>query len=289
MAFDLLKYYREHGPMTQVERMRHMVTDIPADIPTIVTYVQNILLHEHWSGAYGLELSEERRKEPLIRSFEEKLMFLSRKGFAHVSEQRNHEDKMLGICRDFSVASVALCREIGIPARARCGFATYFEPGKYMDHWVLEYWNGEQQRWIMVDAQLDELQEKTLKIDFDPLDVNEEVFITGPRAWLMCRQGKVDPDLFGIFKWWGYDYLRCNLLLDANSLHKMPMQPWDIWEGYKSLPMDDWTEADFAVMDELATLTITADGNFQTFSDFVSGNGKIRVPVDPHDVYILNA
>ena len=104
----------------------------------------------------------------MLRSFEEKLVFLSRRGFQHVSDQKSPQDKMIGICRDFSVAAAALCREAGIPARARCGFATYFEPGKYIDHWVLEYWNEVEQRWVMVDPQLDELQRRTLRISFDP-------------------------------------------------------------------------------------------------------------------------
>ena len=33
------------------------------------------------------------------------------------------------------------CAAQGMPARARCGFGAYFEKGKYVDHWVTEYWN----------------------------------------------------------------------------------------------------------------------------------------------------
>lgn len=65
----------------------------------------------------------------------------------------------------------------------------------------------------------------------------------------MCRGEKADPELFGIFQWWGYDYLKCNLILDANSLMKMPMQPWDRWEGYKNLPVLEWSENDYLIMD----------------------------------------
>jgi len=79
MKSDLLAYYREHGPMTEVKTMRKMVTDIPPDVAVIVDYVQRILLHSHWSRAYGVELTEERRREPMLRSFEEKLVFLSRR------------------------------------------------------------------------------------------------------------------------------------------------------------------------------------------------------------------
>lgn len=283
---DTLKLYQEHDIMTEIKTMKHMVTDIPKDIGTIVSYVQNILLHQHWSKAYGLELSEERKKEPLLRSFEEKLVFLNELGFIHVSEHRTNENKMVSICRDFSVAAVALCREAGIPARARCGFASYFEKGKYIDHWVLEYWNEEKKKWLMVDAQLDVLQQKALELTFDPLDVSENYFITAPKAWLLCREGVFNPDLFGIFKWWGYDYLRCNLILDANSLLKVPMQPWDSWKGYKSLPMKEWTERDYKVMDDLSMLAVNADNNFEALYKYVQTNGKIKVPENFSEVTI---
>ncbi len=80
-----------------------------------------------------------------------------------------------------------MLRHLGIPARARCGFAKYFEPDRHMDHWVVEYWNAEQQRWIFVDAQLDDLQQGKLHLPFDPLDVPREQFLTGGRAWQLCR------------------------------------------------------------------------------------------------------
>lgn len=275
-----LSFYQEHDIMTAIKTMKAMVTNIPKDIGIIVSYVQNILLHQHWSEAYGLKLSEERKREAFIRSFEDRLIFLSNLGYTHVSEQKTMENKMIGVCRDFSVIAAALCREVGIPARARCGFATYFEKGKYGDHWVLEYWNEDRKQWVMVDAQLDDFQQKALKIPFDPLDVSQEYFITGPRAWRMCRDGLANPELFGIFEWWGYDYLRWNLILDANSLLKMSMQPWDAWEGYMSMPIEEWTEKDYEVMDDLARLAMNVDNDFNALYKYVQGNKKIKVPED---------
>lgn len=285
---ELLTYYRTHGPMTEVGSQQHMVSQIPPDIAVIVRCTQNVLVHQHWASAYGLELTEERKQEPFLRRFEEKLSFLSSRGFSHVSEQRPAADKMVGICRDFSVVAAALCREAGIPARTRCGFASYFQPGKFTDHWVLEYWSEAEHRWIMVDTQLDELQQKALNIPFDPLDVGADYFITGPRAWLMCRRGQADPNLFGIFHWWGYQYLNCNLLLDANALLKMPMQPWDGWPGYKSRPIAEWTEADFQVLDQLAELALAVEWDFASFAQFVRGHDGIKVPGDLGEVFNLN-
>ena len=277
---NILDQYRVHDRMTEVNTMKHMVADIPKDIKTIVGYVQNILLHQHWSDSYGVMLSEERKQEPNIRRFADKLTFLDKKGFHHVSDQKTNQDKMIAICRDFSVVAAALCREAGIPARARCGFANYIETNKYIDHWVLEYWNEGKNKWVMADAQLDTLQQAALQLPFDPLDVSAKDFLTGARAWLLCREGTLNPELFGIFKWWGYEYLRCNLLLDVNSLLGMPMQPWDMWGGYKSLPIEEWTEKDYKTMDELAVHTLQVDSNFAALYTYVEANGKIKVPAD---------
>ena len=75
--------------------------------------------------------------------------------------------KFVGNCRDHSTLLCSILRQQGVPARARCGFGAYFMPNHYEDHWVCEYWNAAQQRWILVDAQLDQLQREALNIPFD--------------------------------------------------------------------------------------------------------------------------
>lgn len=276
----ILDFYRKHGKMTEIKAMKHMITDLPKDIESIVSIVQNIFLHQHWAKRYGIELDDKRRKEPWQRSVEEKLIYLSKLGYEHVLDKKELKNKMIAICRDFSVMAVALCREVGIPARARCGFATYLEKDKYIDHWVLEYWNEDRKQWILVDSQLDVFQQEILDISFDTLDVDDEYFITAPRAWMMCREGKVDPELFGIFQWWGYDYLKCNLILDANSLLKIPMQPWDGWNGYKNIPVLQWSENDYSIMDQLSSYRLYVDSDFDALNKFIEMHDRIKVPQD---------
>lgn len=101
-----------------------------------------------------------------------------------------------------------MLRAQGVPARARCGFGTYFWPGRYEDHWVREYWNGE--RWVSVDAQLDELQRGKLGIVFDPLDLPPGQFVPASCAWQMCRSGEADAEKFGIFDMHGLWFIRAS-------------------------------------------------------------------------------
>jgi hypothetical protein len=86
--------------------------------------------------------------------------------------------RMPCVCWHFSTLLVGTLREQGVSARARCGFGTSFSnPGRFEDHWVAEYWNASQKRWVLVDAQLDSVQRQALKRDFDPLDVPHDRFI----------------------------------------------------------------------------------------------------------------
>lgn len=277
---NLLEYYSKHGIMSDITSQKSMVTDLPKTVEGIVKVVQNLILHEHWVQHYGVTLDEDKGQAPWIRSVNDKLVYLSKKGYTHVSDDLGHESKIIGICRDFTLLAVALCREVGMPARARCGFATYFEEGHYIDHWVLEVWNQETEKWTYVDAQLDPIQERLLKITFNPLDLKDGLFVTGAEAWELCRRGRLDPDLFGIYQWWGYDYLVCNLLLDANALLKVPMQPWDGWEGYKTLPTEQWSQEDYKIMDTLAGLVQHVDEDFQGLYTYVKGHDTLKVPDD---------
>ena len=142
----------------------------------------------------------------------------------------------------------------GVPARPRCGFGTYFMPDHFEDHWVCEYWNAVEGRWVLVDAQLDDLQCNVLKISFNTLDVPRDQFIVGGSAWKMCRSGQADPNRFGIFDMNGIDFVKGNFIRDIASLNKMELLPWDCWglilSDYASLPPDD-----LSLFDRLADLT----------------------------------
>jgi len=275
-----IEYYLTHDRMTHIQEMKSMVKDLPRDIPSIVKVVQNCLIHQHWAKQYGIDVNESNIFEVNIREVENKLKRLNQKGITNIIEPITLDNKLIGICRDFTVLMTSLCRELNIPARSRCGFADYFEEGKYIDHWVCEVWDKNEERWIMIDAQLDEYQSKALEIIFNPIDIKDQHFITADQAWLMCRDNQTDPNIFGIFKWWGYDYLRCNLILDANSLVGMAMQPWDFWDGYKSLPIEEWTEDNYREMDKLACLISTIDQDPSKLIEFVESNDKIKVPDD---------
>lgn len=139
---DILAYYTTPGPVTTLPDdaiTSNLLADLPTTIPELAQVVQNNILHIFWAERYGVTLSDERTAEVQIRSAAEMLRRIHAVDSAPLTMARPHDKKLVGNCRDFTVLMVALLQRQEIPARARCGFGTYFLPGKYEDHWVAEY------------------------------------------------------------------------------------------------------------------------------------------------------
>ena len=112
--------------------------------------------------------------------------------------------------------SATLLRRAGVPSRARCGFAGYFEPGEWVDHSVVEHWDGD--RWVMLDPQVD-----------DSADLPSGLFLPAGEAWLRCQAGQEIGEHFGILNMWGQWFIKGNIARDLAALNKVEMLPWDGW------------------------------------------------------------
>jgi hypothetical protein len=248
-----LQFYATPAPMTDISACSDRLEHIPQDIAGLVKLLQGLLVHIFWAERYGISLSDERKSEVNLRPAARRFARLFELDPAPLTNARPLERKLVSNCRDFSVMLVALLRHQGIPARARCGFGTYFIPGHYEDHWVVEVWDGE--RWLGVDAQLDELQCQALHIPFYPLDLPPGAFVTGGQAWQLCRAGKANPDDFGIFEWKGWDFIRGNLFRDLLSFDRFEILPWDFWPALEK-PLEESSESVWKALDDLAKLEV---------------------------------
>jgi hypothetical protein len=248
-----LQFYATPAPMTDIQAFASRLGPLPKDVPSLVRLLQGLLVHIFWAERYGLSLSEERQAEVNLRPAARRFARLFELDAAPLTNARPLERKLVSNCRDFSVMLVALLRLQGLPARARCGFGTYFIPGHYEDHWVVEVWDGE--RWLGVDAQLDELQCRALQIPFNLLDLPPGAFVTGGQAWQLCRAGKANPDDFGIFEWKGWDFIRGNLFRDLLSFDRFEILPWDFWPALEK-PLEESSESVWKALDDLAKLEV---------------------------------
>jgi hypothetical protein len=274
---DPLQYYAQPGPMTDLSAHAAWLEDLPVEISALAEVVQGNLLHIFWAERYGVELSDARKQEVQIRPAAEMLARMRLVDGRPLTVPRPVDERLVGNCRDFATLLCALCRYRGIPARARCGFGTYFEPDKYVDHWVCEVWQADVERWVLVDAQLDALQCRALQIQFDPCAVPHDQFLTGGDAWELCRAGQADPGRFGIFDMWGLWFIRGNLIRDLASLNKTELLPWDCW-GLIDKDEAQITPEDLALLDQVAALRTRDNDAFAELRTIYQRNDDLSVP-----------
>lgn len=261
---DELIFFASPGAMTDGGRYTAALQSLPGDLPSLTKTIQGLMLHIFWAERYGVKVTPERQQEVGIRDMTTKLEKLFTLDERPLDFARPPERRLLGNCRDFSVFLCAVLRAKGIPARARCGFGTYFIPGHYEDHWVVEVWDTSSDRWVWVDAQIDDLMREVLHLSFDPLDMPSGQFVTGGEAWQLCRSGQADPACFGIFDMSGLAFVRGDLIRDMLSLGKVEILPWDGGWGLLSKREEEMTEQDweYDFCDHLAAITRSPDENF---------------------------
>ncbi len=275
------KAFTLQGRMSSPGRFAHLLTDLPRGIADLVRLVQGATIHIFWAERYGFNPSSERQAEVQLRTMERRLERMMELDPRPIHEPRPVERKLIGNCRDHSLMLTMLLREQGLPARARCGFGAYFAPDWFEDHWVCEYWDAAQSRWVLVDAQLDELQCRALDIRFDPLDVPRDQFIVGGLAWQLCRSGQADPQKFGIADMHGLWFVRGDFIRDVAALNAMELLPWDCW-GLIETAEEELRDEDLRFLDELARLTCGDVPEAGRVRELYRNDPRLRVPAEIH-------
>ena len=277
MRPEVLAFHTRPAAMTSAGAHGSRFDGLPLEVADLARVVQGLLLHEHWAPAYGVALSDERRGGSQIRPAERMLEGMLALDERPLAVPRPLDRRLIGVCRHFAVLLVAMLRARGVPARARCGFGGYFNAGRFEDHWVCEYWNADEGRWILVDGQIDELQRAKLEPDFDLCDVPRDRFVVAGDAWARCRAGAADPESFGIFALRGLWFIAGNVLRDAAALRNMEMLPWDAW-GAMTGPGEPIRPEVLALLDRLAELTRAPDASFAELRALYEGDARVRVP-----------
>lgn len=250
--------FRSPVAMSDAGAKAALLDGLPRDVGGLAKVVQGVLIHEHVAPAYGVTLSAEQHAQAHMRGVEKILDRIARQDDRPLSQPRPAAERVVGVCRHFTLLHVAMLRRQGIAARARCGFGAYFEKGKFLDHWVTEYWNDDSKRWLLVDAQLDQRQRELFAVPFDPLDVPRDQFLVAGDAWRFCRAGKADPKTFGILDMYGLWFIAGNVIRDVAALNNHEMLPWDVWGAMT--PND--AELELPFIDQLAEFSHAPDRHF---------------------------
>lgn len=261
--------YATPGPFTGLDGVDPLVLDSAAIDPLgICLPVRDLIVHP--LDAPPLELPAERFDENNIRQANLLIQRLLALDPAPLTTAREPRHRVVGTCRHFAVVSCALLRRHGIPARARCGFATYFDQGRGVDHWVTEY--RADARWVRVDSEFlgsDEVPHAD--------DVRPDEFLSGGEAWLAYRRGEIDASLYGVHgtENWGPSEIRGNAVRDLASLNKIEMLPWDEWGRMTEAYQGRTDSAYDDLLDELANVCASDD---PAAVSALYGHQDLRVP-----------
>ncbi len=240
--------YAEPGALTSLSgAAEEALVPVGHEAVAICSPVHGLVLQPTEAGKIGLP--PERLAENQIRPAAKIVAVLCALGTTPLSMPRHADQRVVGTCRHFAVLSCALLRYRGIPARARCGFATYFQKGQGLDHWVTEYWDEHRSTWVRVDSEI-----FGLELLPHPEELEPGEFLSGGEAWTAYREGRIDASSFGVYGTdnWGPGEIRGNLVKDLAALNKVEMLPWDVWgrmqAAYKDQAGTDYDE----LLDEVA-------------------------------------
>jgi hypothetical protein len=245
--------YSSPGPLTTLESIKpEALAKLGENQVEICSRVHALVIQP--SDAESLGMPDNRLASNQVRAAAALIEELLRLDPAPLIIPRDVNKRVVGTCRHFALISCALLRHRGYAARVRCGFATYFQPGQGVDHWITEYWNDDDARWVRVDSEI--LGGQLLE---HPEDLRPGEFMSGGEAWSAFRQGTIDATTFGVYGTdnWGAAEIRGNAVKDLAALNKVEMLPWDEWgrmtDAYNGDTGSDYDE----LLDEVAAACST--------------------------------
>ena len=279
----ILAYYAGQSAITNPGRFATLLDELPRDVGGVARVVQGLLMHPAAARLYS-EPPEQDRNAWGYRTMEETIERILSLDGAPLSEPRPPAKRLRGNCRNFAVLFVSMLRHRRIPARRRVGFARYL-PGRHSyTHEIAQYWSASEQRWVLVDPQIDELTlaaqrsffesiGEPTRADYDPLDIRlEEQFVTGGAAWRLCRVGAADPEAFRSGPWMGLREIACAALQDLDGLNKVELLSTD--SGHN--PTKELTAEDVALLDRIAELTEQPDAHFTDLRELFASSAYGR-------------
>lgn len=308
----ILNYYNEPGAITELANYKKFTDFLSVEPGAIYQVVQALIVHDSWVGQYGEKYDASHEYPQKIAYMEDLLAKALELDQSSLAIPRHPRDRVIGCCREFATLMCAFLRAKQIPARSRCGFAVYFSwDGRYEDHWICEYWDGKS--WRMVDPQLDPFQQSSIiswvkgvsadenainkAKSFNPRKLQAEDFIPAGKAWKLCREGKADPEKFGISapirpEWgitslYGMWFIRGQLLRDFAALNKVETIPYLVrickgldWKPWRLVAAKDseLSADDLELLDTIAEYTLHTDECFDKIREAYTSNKELAVP-----------
>jgi len=259
--YDPHAFYQSHSQISHPGIYSEQYKDLPSDIPGLVKLIQGFLIHIYHAEAQGVSLYRKRTNEVLIRTIPEKLKRLFEMDERPILLAREPKNKLVGNCRDFALFLCSFLRHQQVPARVRCGFADYLVPGKLEPHWICEHWHEPINKWVQVDAQLDNYQLQLLKIDFNPFDLPENRFVIPGKIWLSKNSKTDKAQIPKPMQLLTFGLSKNSLVRDFLALNKIEVLPQDNFQ-LMNKKIAQLNSTDKTLLIKLAKISTGSDRDF---------------------------
>jgi hypothetical protein len=274
-----LAYYSAPSPMTDLtECAPEALAGLPTTPVDLMMVVRGCVVDPSTlTQIYKLPIPSGRENEAQIRPATGMIERIRQLDPSPITESRPPQDRFLGTCRNYATLTCALLRHTGTPARVRAGFAGYFVPNTWMDHWIIEYWRASDERWVRVDPELDDerLEKRAPKTTSELLAQN--MYWSGGEAWQRCRSGALDPDRCNMGgDNWGIGEVRGSVLFDLAALNKDEVLPWDVWGRMQAAYKGETDAAYDELLDSVSEIVIR--GDFESIRELYQRHDDLRVP-----------
>lgn len=188
---------------------------------------------------------------------------------------REVKDRVVITCRYVSILLASILKAKGIPARCRSGYANYFlskREDKYYDHWIVQYYDDKQKRWINVDA------DGNYDVPFSLSDIPNEEFKWTAQIWLDVRAGKDSEKKY----------------IHGSCLNNLSNLAYALFFDFHSIMNDEisylflptfidtkeefynMSDDDLKLLDKLAYLMLDVDKNFDELRYLFRNDKKLR-------------
>lgn len=277
MDIRILQHYLEFGTYTNPGPYEEVLrNDLPDGVREIGLRVRQSLIHRTTLAAGNTGTNADLRygdmtKVPWYRQPEDDILVtaaamlaeLYRRDSRGLVMDRDPANKLVLTCRFTAILMASVLKSKNIPCRVRSGNAGYWgntdEPDDSSgDHWVNQYWDSANGRWVTIDV------DGGLNVTrFDPYDIPEGRFDFPASTWLGVRSGTMDAQRFTyangtrgtIVVLWAlfYDF---HSLMNSEIIY-LHRPIYGASKRFANLTPDELEK-----IDSLARLMLDPDGNF---------------------------
>ena len=280
--------YLETSVYTYAGMYREFLASLPDDIPSIGRLVCDQITHpsmyytepspyleEAYFGKFssypGNRFKNEDELYITAVAMIAGILRLDETGF---TKNRDVTKRITVSCRQASVLFSAILKAKGIPCRSRAGFMDFGDAGdSYMEHWVNEYWDFQENRWALADV--DGYYEYEQRFGYSQFDLPRRKFVTASEAWLGLREKTLDRKL-DVFSPNLLDGVCEYLFMDFHALMNNEIfysyQPLYLRGGIQSL-----SESELRELDDLAKLMADPDKNMEQLESLRTTNEKLFI------------